>query len=232
MIKKLKGKDLYNEDIEYDFNIEMPHICPRCNQGSIFLYKSACVNKSIERHWEGIAYVWFLCPICEKTFIGEYMGEIDMVSPPMQEISIFPQTYDSNEKQFTQDIRELSPRFVEIYLQANKAEKMGLTQICGMGYRKALEVLVKEYAIYKNPDDEAVIIEYRLGKCIEAYFRENEKLYVLAKASSWLGNDETHYRKRHEHYGIDDMKSFIDILLSYIDSELKYDKAKSLIDNK
>lgn len=230
MVKSLKGKDLYSSDIERSVCVEIPHICPRCNHGADFLVKDVYVYKKIDHYADGVAYITYLCPVCEKVFIGEYKGEVDLSDTPLQEIEVLPHTFDSSERVFTEDIKELSQDFVNVYNQSLKAEKMGLSEICGMGYRKALEFLVKEYAILMNEDYKEKISEMYLGNCIEEYFKENEKLYVLAKASTWLGNDETHYKRKHESYGIDEMKSFIDIMVSYIDSELKYIKAKRLVD--
>ena len=44
-------------------------------------------------------------------------------------------------------ISELSPNFCEIYNQAYIAEQTNLMQICGTGYRKSLEFLIKDYLI-------------------------------------------------------------------------------------
>lgn len=56
-------------------------------------------------------------------------------------------------KDFSQEIKDLSPNFVKIYHQAEQAENTGLSDICGLGYRKALEFLVKDYAIAFNPTE-------------------------------------------------------------------------------
>lgn len=44
---------------------------------------------------------------------------------------------------FSNIISELSPNFCEIYNQAYIAEQTNLMQICGTGYRKSLEFLIK-----------------------------------------------------------------------------------------
>ena len=55
-------------------------------------------------------------------------------------------------KQFHGEISELSENFVEIYGQSQVAENQGLNKICGVGYRKALEFLIKDFAKRKFPN--------------------------------------------------------------------------------
>jgi hypothetical protein len=50
----------------------------------------------------------------------------------------------SKSKEFSAEILKVSEAFVKIYYQAAEAEAAELTEICGVGYRKALEFLIKE----------------------------------------------------------------------------------------
>ena len=129
---------------------------------------------------------------------------------------------------FSDKINSLSPNFVEIYHQSEKAENMGLTEICGLGYRKALEFLVKDYAITFNPGDSDTIKRKLLSPCINDHI-DNKRIKSLATASAWIGNDETHYIRKHEDYNLGHLKAFISAIVSYIDSELSYLEAESLL---
>ena len=51
---------------------------------------------------------------------------------------------------------------------------------------------------------------------------------VLAERSTWIVNDETHYVKKREELGLDDMKRFIKAMLSYIESELAFEEAEAI----
>jgi hypothetical protein len=44
---------------------------------------------------------------------------------------------------FEEPIKQISSAFCSIYEEAHKAEQFGLTEVCGVGYRKALEFLIK-----------------------------------------------------------------------------------------
>lgn len=52
---------------------------------------------------------------------------------------------------FSDKIINLSATFVQTYEQAQCAEANGLNQICGIGYRKALEYLVRIIYVIKHP---------------------------------------------------------------------------------
>ena len=129
--------------------------------------------------------------------------------------------------EFPQQLKQLSPQFVKIYNQAELAENTGLTEICGIGYRKALEFLIKDYAIHKKPDASEEIKNKPLVKCIEQYIDSNS-IITLAKRSAWIGNDETHYVRKHEELDFTDMKTFIEAAQYFISMDLVVEKAASI----
>ena len=65
-----------------------------------------------------------------------------------------------------------------------------------------------------------------LGQAIKRI--EDPRIKVLSERSTWLGNDEVHYTRKHEDFGVEDMKEFINALLHYIESELVFEKALSV----
>jgi hypothetical protein len=119
---------------------------------------------------------------------------------------------------FLQCIQDVSPTFCEIYDQAHKAEEFRLAQVCGVGYRKAFEFLIKDYLVRKHPDDEAAIKAKPLGRCIDDDV-EDPKTKAVAKRATCLGNDETHYQRRWVDKDLNDLKRLIDLVLFWIDAE-------------
>lgn len=95
-------------------------------------------------------------------------------------------------------------------------------QICGMGYRKALEFLIKDYLISLKPDDADKIKKTALGKCIDDI--NNPNIKELARRATWLGNRETHYIRKWDGKDIHDLKNLIDLTCSYIVAECKAKK--------
>lgn len=116
-------------------------------------------------------------------------------------------------------VGELSPGFASTYGQALAAEAYRLDQIAGIGLRKALEFLVKDYASSENPDDEAKIEKLPLSSCIEQYVSD-PNVKSCAKRASWLGNDETHYVRRWKDKDIEDLKVLIRLSVNWLENVL------------
>lgn len=119
------------------------------------------------------------------------------------------------------------PYFFQIYEQAAEAESHGLDKISGMAYRKALEILVKQYLIKQTPDEENAILNETLGKNINRI--SFEKIRVLAKAISWIGNDQTHAVQKHPDYNVPEMKRFMLALCHLISAEYVADEAAGFV---
>jgi hypothetical protein len=119
---------------------------------------------------------------------------------------------------FDKFIQETSPAFCSIYNEAHHAEQLGLLEICGVGYRKALEFLVKDYLIKNFPNDAEAIRSTPLGTCIDKYIRDGNVKQV-AKRAAWLGNDETHYERRWKDKDLGDLKKMIDLVLHWMQAE-------------
>lgn len=118
--------------------------------------------------------------------------------------------------------------FVKTYNQSSQAECFNLDEIAGIGYRKALEFLVKDYCVAKNPNDTDKILKEHLGDCINNYIVD-ERIKSLAKVSTWIGNDETHYVRKFEDKDIKDLKKFINTTVYFILYNLNVDEANNII---
>lgn len=204
--------------------IEFPSTCPHCNKSLNPVFLSAYYSEALPGLSPNKIHAFFFCPSCEQCFQVYYCSR-DFHGTYNISFAI-PTT--SNKIKFSENINNLSPSFSEIYNQAYLAEQSGLNEICGLGYRKSLEFLVKDYAIHLNPEDKEVIKSSKLFQCIQKYI-ESKKIKTLATACAWIGNDETHYVRKHENYGIDQLKAFISSVVSFIDSDLSYEEALSFI---
>jgi hypothetical protein len=170
----------------------------------------------------------FACPRkkCLEIFFSIYSKnsiEIFDRSPPSY-IGSSPYKYMADE--FEERINTVSPNFVTIYNQAKQAEERKLDQICGLGYRKALEFLIKDYLIVKFPEDaESIKNNHRFDSVIEKYVTD-EKIKFIARSASWLGNDHAHYTRRWEDMDINDLKTLINSSLYWISAELEFEHYK------
>lgn len=207
-------------------NVEQPDRCPRCHKYIVpekIIAHNYVNDKNMKR-----ACALFKCPACKNCFLTEYvMGEyIDSISI----IGSYPDIYE--EEKFDDGVKKISPKFCQIYNEAKRAESDGLSEICGVGYRKSLEFLVKDFAISNNPGKEELVAKCSLGDCINSYI-DDGSIKMLAKKASWLGNDETHFLRK---YGdidtISKIKTFIKAIVRYIESFLAVKEAESIEETK
>lgn len=129
---------------------------------------------------------------------------------------LFPITIQRSEHSET--IKTVSPDFVSSFGEAEVAEKHGLKMICGPGYRKALEFLIKDYVIGSHKDKADEIKKLNLGKCIQDYVADGKVKLVAARAV-WLGNDETHYERKWEDKDLNDLKTLIGLTVHWIEMD-------------
>lgn len=204
-------------------NIKLPSNCPMCGIATnLEPFEEGYYIRKDNQQEE--IFVLFFCSKCENLFIGHYELVGYMTT---KLISFLPkESYDI--RKFSKLIQNISPDFCKIYNQAYIAQQQNLNEISGIGYRKALEFLVKDYAISRNPNESVNIKSLNLSSCINKYI-ESPQIKNLATAATWIGNDETHYIKKNINYNLEDMLEFIDVIISFIDSELTISKAQKLI---
>jgi hypothetical protein len=117
---------------------------------------------------------------------------------------------------FSELVQQISPSFCKIYGEASAAEAGELDQICGIGYGKSLEFLIKDYAKYENPSDRAIIETSRLGVCIKRYTND-PAIRDSAELAAWLRNDEAHYIRRYVDKDVKDLKQLIALTVRLIE---------------
>lgn len=213
-------------DTKNEYKLSFPEIdeCPLCHFSLRPEVKGAHFIQAQDSTFYK-AYLICFCTKCRDIFMIKYIGNhcSSLIGAPVLR-KLIPVT--PHAEPFSPGISNLSPTFVNTYNQAQLAESQGLTEICGMGYRRALEFLVKDYLIHLTPDQEESIKAELLGASIKRI--HNNHIKVLAERSTWIGNDETHYVRKHESFDYTDMKRFIIAMVRYIDSELTFEEALSI----
>jgi hypothetical protein len=155
---------------------------------------------------------------CDRFFVATYIKDRDRgYSSRFCLEDLSPKNFPKTE--FSKIIKELSPNFVEVYNQAIAAESSNLPQISGMGFRKALEFLIKDFAIDQNPDKEKSIKSNFLGTVLKDYI-DDPRLKTTAERATWLGNDETHYVKKWIDKDVNDLKLLIRLSVNWIENVL------------
>ena len=159
---------------------------------------------------------------CNALFVGYYQPSdipskkwklMESVGPIIQK----PTIPDS--------VVQLSPAFAEIFAEAYAAESFGLNNISGVGLRKALEFLVKDFAshLIELPEERAEVLAMPLAKVINRHIADPHARAVASRAA-WLGNDETHYVRVWADKDRADLKELILLTVSWISSYLAGEK--------
>lgn len=128
------------------------------------------------------------------------------------------------------EINETFTDFKSIYDQSLEAESLGLDQIAGIGFRKSLEFLIKSYALLRDPDSQSKIEKETLNNTIQNRYGDFPKIQKLAELAAWIGNDETHFVKKHTEIDINDMKKFLRSAALFIAADMDADFAATYIE--
>ena len=195
----------------YRISTEYALECPFC-----FTQIEMQPLRGIFWHDKGLQ-VFLKCKKCKESFIGYTEQKEDK----FHIIGLSKGNHKTTK--FNEEIRDISQLFVQIYGESEFAEQENLREICGLGYRKSLEFLIKDYLIKKYPKDEDEIKNKTRGNCIGELI-DNAKIKDIAKRATWLGNDETHYLRKWEDKDLQDLKKLINITVYFISMEIEADK--------
>jgi len=200
-----------------------PDTCPICHKGLDVRFRFGYLHDD-----DFDLEVIFQCPReeCRHLFIGYYdqMYSARGRDEPYVFSRVAPMEHNSRD--FGEHISSTSPDFNNIYNQASISEELGLLEIAGPGYRKALEFLIKDYAISRQPEKAEDIKHKLLGTVINEYVADT-RIKSTAKRAAWLGNDETHYYKKWANQDLGDLKTLIEPTIRWIESEemtVKYEE--------
>ena len=192
----------------HTITIENNCICPYCHKGV-----SNIVQNVAPAGEDGSIYLLVICPLCGNSyFVKNYL------SNPKERIYAYRGSFPAHiEIDLPIYVLTKYPEFAHIYSQCLVAQKNGLESVAGMGFRKAIEFLVKPYVKSLFPDQASVIDNEPLSITISRI--QYPLITRLAKAATWLGNDQTHIQQWHINYDVEDLKRFIKSLCLIIEAE-------------
>ena len=199
----------------------VPDACPVCHH-------NVCPTKigvnviNFGGNSEKVVEIIYRCPNqrCQCAFIAIFVQMRDRYAVLGDKCRLRKlEPVNPKNPEVAEEIKEVSPNYAQILGQGAAAEGYGLDQIAGVGYRKALEFLVKDFAISRNRGKDDEIKNARLGNVIETYVGDAQ-VKQCAKLAAWLGNDETHYLRKWEEKDITDLKRLIKLTENWISSSV------------
>ena len=155
-------------------NVEKIDCCPICHKG----IEPISLNNYLIGPDSVILQRLFMCPRnqCGRIFLANYNYNYNDGYYYLENL----EPYHHKEPSLPDLLKENFPNFCEIYEQAMIADEMNLKEITGMGLRKALEFLIKDFIIKTLKNDDPVVEEKinqvkksSLGKCIEKYISDS-----------------------------------------------------------
>ena len=227
----VRARNISDRTVTSLANIKTPTTCPHCTTNYNPNVLDASYIKQTTKVHDRL-FVLYFCTYCEKCFLVEYLtNNIDIKHSYLYPKHTYPAP--SETRVFSPNIEYVSKKFIQIYNESFLAEQHSLLEICGVGYRKALEFLVKDYAVLLNNSKEDIVQQIKsmqLSQCIDKFI-DSKHIKTLSKACAWIGNDETHYVRKHKDYNLEHLKTFINSTVSFIDSEIEFYKAQHFLND-
>lgn len=192
----------------YSRNYKKPSVCPYCGFGTDAPLSS---KNAYSFNGHQLLIATCACTACGKTFFFacEYdSGKTDYDPIIYPSIAFTPYSNDILEK--------ISPRFIDMYNQALQSEFHKNIELAAVGYRSALEILVKDYAINELGQNPEEVISKKLCAAIGTYLNQ-EDLVKTADVVRILGNDYTHYERKYPQHDFELLKGYMEIFLKQIE---------------
>ena len=208
-----------------DLYIEVPSICPHCG---IATYRRPI--PSINYGYGGFFIQFFELMCCNQItcslyeVLNEYHNGNQSQGKETKLVFSYPIAKALPIE--AQNLKSISPDFVEIYSQAMEAKALGLTHLVGPALRKAIEFLVKDYLLMIEAMGEESLEKTSLRNCINTHLN-NEDLIAVMDGAVAIGNDEIHWTD----YDVEDMESFANIAIAIMNSKAEILRAKKLREN-
>lgn len=200
-------------------SFQEPNICPMCSHSIEPVLISTRLHV-VDEHDAGYFSAFFDCTFCKKSFISSYIvqytGKPGSCTYYTASKLLYSAPSNFKEQEFPACISTNYSSFVKIYNQSLAAEHYNLDEIAGVGYRKALEFLIKDFLILHEGKDEIKIKPTPLGTCINTMIN-NPQLKTVASRAVWLGNDHTHYERKYTDKDINDLKRLIKLSVNWIE---------------
>lgn len=204
--------DHYFSTVSKTLTIQIPQTCPWCGIGNNPTNNEA---GKIEIQEGYIFSMHHRCPACKKYHMTnqEYLRQADKTTM----VLVYPNKVVTDiDRLFI----EYAPRFVEFYSEAIEAEKSGLENIAGTGYRSAVECLIKDYALAFELDTKEYLSDPKLtfNNAIDRYVKDDDLLKGALHFIRTVGNGYTHWNKSTS-ISLPELKNYVYIIIQIFKSK-------------
>ena len=194
-----------------DFNIGKPRYCPICLTPQEGRHEESRLWNLGKGKYYGT--VMYTCSSCNKRYLVTY--NLDITNKTGKFSSFHPALAVTYENDL---LKSVSTKFISVYSQALRAELAGDIDLAGMGYRKALECLLKDFAITELSADGETVEKLSLYDVIGKYY--DRDIQASADVVRILGNDYTHYESKHPETDFKVLKKYMEIFIALIETKI------------
>lgn len=206
-------KDTFGlSDSSYSFVLKKPMLCPHCGA----YQDGTIVSRAIHSYIDGLSLgdVCYSCTHCKRNYLVTYT--INKKERIANFEAYFPPESASFENEILQGV---SPRFVDAYNQALRCEIRGDIELASIGFRQALECLVKDFAITELGAERSEVIKKSLCNAISDYLGEKD-LVATADVVRILGNDYAHYERKYPEHDFELLKRYMEIFTKLVETKM------------
>ncbi len=196
---------------DYSFHFQTPQYCPICGIGQGGIFKEGkFFGASGVTYW----FATFECTECHKIY-----GLIFDTNKTKKQAK-FRAFHPTVEPTYDDDVLgACSPRFISLYRQALMSEYHGHYDVAAIGYRAALEVLIKDYAVEELGESHKKMGDIGLAKAIKLYLDSGEA--AAADVVRLLGNDYAHYLQEYPDIDFSVIKEYMDMFVAQVRMKLR-----------
>lgn len=191
-------------------SFEIPTVCPHCSSSLQPIIRDSRLLAFGEQLLLVISYIGNCCNVpfyATYKYCNSQTTLLD-IYPHLKSITL------------PDKIKELSPRFANLYEQSYSAEQNGCIELAGSGYRNSIEILIKDFAINKLKAPENEVCKMSLYEAIGTYLKEVNLETSAADVIRVLGNDYTHYQRKYNDIDFIVVKKYLEIFIQQIDTKL------------
>ena len=178
------------------YKYEMLSVCLHCGRG-------IAVAPKVVSCGDGVFVMFTKCPLkacrklswCAYLFSGAHVPD-DAEEKGERGAAILTMMYAHPEPlppEIGERVKALSPFFVDMYMQAFRSENAGDFELAACGYRNALEIFIKDYAVAFCGESASEALHRKpLASCIDSYltgFDETISAFMVKE----FGNSAAHY---------------------------------------
>lgn len=192
----------------YQFKYQKPATCPHCGTGTDAIITG---KSNFSLGGQALIAASCKCTACNKTFFFACASDGNGNAP---NVCLYPGITFVPYK--NENLSSISEHFIDMYNQALESEFVGNIELAAIGYRSALEILVKDFAITELDKSPEEVVKKSLCNAIGEYLNQPD-LVNTADVIRILGNDYTHYKRKYPEYDFELLKGYMEIFLKQIE---------------